>query len=343
MAKRKRLTPAAITDPIESAQGGLEVKSAVPFGNGTPVSRPPIAQVAGDAASQAALEELSAELHAARAEGRLVQALPLSAIKADHLVSDRTHVDAAEMEALKASLKARGQQAPIEVVDLGNNAYGLISGWRRLTALEALQAETGEARFGHIQALIKPITDVSDSYVAMVEENEIRANLSYYERARLAAEAAKLGVYPTPQRAVQALFASSSSSKRSKIASFLQVHTAFETALSFPEAIPERVGLALAGAVEKDPKFAPQLRDVLRKQRPQTAPEERKTLDRALSRAGKGKAASESGTQALEAPPVHEVAPGVRLEARKGRVVLSGKGVTPELQEALAEWLAARS
>jgi hypothetical protein len=30
----------------------------------------------------------------------------------------------------------------------------------------------------------------------MVEENEIRAGISFYERARLAAEAAKLGIYP---------------------------------------------------------------------------------------------------------------------------------------------------
>lgn len=234
------------------------------------------------------------------------------------------------------------QQAPIEVVDLGAGQYGLISGWRRLSALQALLAETGEDRFGRIQALIKPITDASDSYIAMVEENEIRANLSFYERARLAAEAAKLGVYPTPQRAVQALFASSSSSKRSKISSFLQVHAAFETALSFPEAIPERLGLALAGATEKDPQFAPQLRDLLRKLRPETAPQERKILDRALSRAGKSKEAPAGGLEPVETQKPQEVAPGIHLEARKGRVVLSGKGVTPDLQEALAAWLANR-
>ncbi len=338
MAKRKRLTPAAITDPIESTQGGLETKSAVPFGNAAP-SRPPIAQVAGDASSQAALEEVSAELHAARTEGRLVQALPLHAIKADHLVRDRMHIDASEMEALKNSLKARGQQTPIEVVDLGRGSYGLISGWRRLNALNALQDETGEARFGQIQALIKPITDVSDSYIAMVEENEIRANLSYYERARLAAEAAKLGVYPTAQRAVQALFAASSSSKRSKISSFLHVHGALESALSFPEAIPERLGLALAGAIEKDRQFSTRLADLLRKQRPETAAQERRILDRALARTSKGGDASAPRSERLEA---RDVAPGIKLEARKGRVVLSGKGVTAELQEALTAWLAAR-
>jgi hypothetical protein len=36
------------------------------------------------------------------------------------------------------------------------------------------------------------------------------------------------------------------------------------------------------------------------------------------------------------------VIPGVTLEARKGRVVLSGKGVTEALQRDLKAWLAGR-
>jgi ParB family chromosome partitioning protein len=339
MAKRKRLTPPVITPSdaaeTESIPGGLETKSMQTYPLGVhppiPASRPPIAQVAGDASNQAALEEVAQELQSARSQGRMVQALPLEAIKADHLVRDRLALDASEMEALKTSLHARGQQTPIEVVDLGQGAYGLISGLRRLTALKELQAGGGE--IAHIQALIKPIDTVSDSYVAMVEENEIRANLSFYERARLAAEASKLGVYPTAQRAVQALFASASSSKRSKIITFLTVHAALDSALQFPSAIPERVGLALAGAIEADTGFAPKLRDALRKNPAEDAKEERAALERALTRVGKAKAAP-------KASKGREVAPGVRFEAQKGRVVLSGQGVTPQLQEALALWLA---
>lgn len=342
MAKRKRLTPPVIEAETDSVPAGLETKSAprYPLGVHPPLAgnRPPIAQVAGEAASQAALDEVAQELQAARSEGRMVQALPLEAIKADHLVRDRMIIDEAEMAALKASLQARGQQTPIEVVDLGQGVYGLISGWRRLTALKALHEEGGEARFAQIQALIKPIASASDSYVAMVEENEIRANLSFYERARLAAEAARLGIYPTPPRAVQALFASASSSKRSKITTFLSLHAALDGALQFPAAIPERLGLALAGAIDKTAAFGPQLRDALRKTPAETPAEERAALERALSRAGKG----EAGSEGAKGPEAQEVAPGVRLEARKGRLVLSGKGVTDDLRTALTAWLAER-
>ncbi len=341
MAKRKRLTPPVMTPsepPVtESVSGPLETKSmqSYPLGVHPPIpsSRPPIAQVAGDASNQAALEEVAQELQSARSQGRMVQALPLDAIKADHLVRDRLALDAAEMDALKTSLRARGQQTPIEVVDLGQGSYGLISGWRRLNALKDLQADGDE--IAHIQALIKPIDSVSDSYVAMVEENEIRANLSFYERARLAAEAAKLGVYPTAQRAVQALFASASSSKRSKIITFLIIYAALDGALRFPAAIPERLGLPLAAALEADARLVRQIREALRKAAPKTAAEERTAIERIMS----GPAKRGRPAKAVRG---REVAPGVRLETGKDRMVLSGVGVTDKLQKALEAWLADR-
>jgi hypothetical protein len=72
----------------------------------------------------------------------------------------------------------------------------------------------------------------------MVEENEIRAGISFYERARLAAEAAKLGIYPDAAAAIAALFTSASPAKRSKIGSFVRVHEALGHALRYPAAIP---------------------------------------------------------------------------------------------------------
>lgn len=334
MAKRKRLTP-----PIARADetGAPEVKSAFPrYPLGVaPRVRAPIAQVAGDAAAQSALKDLAQELHSARAEGLLVQALPLEVITADHLVRDRMGLNASEMDSLKASIRARGQQTPIEVVDRGDGSFGLISGWRRLQAVKALHAETREVQFETIKALIKPIDTVSDSYVAMVEENEIRASLSFYERAHLACEAARLGVYRDPAQAVAALFANATPARRSKIASFVKLYGALGTALRFPEAIPEKLGLALVAACEGDSGFAGRLRDVLRKTPPSTAQDERAALERALRRCD-GPPASRVGQGA------HKVAHGITLEARAGRVVLKGEGVTPALSEELAKWLAAR-
>lgn len=326
MAKRKRLSLPASgpgTPGPDALRPGL-APSQVP--------RAPVAHVAGDAAAQAALDTLADEMQSAREQGRLVQALPLHAVQAQHLVRDRLALDPAEMKSLKTSLRNRGQQTPIEVVAQEDGSYGLISGWRRLKAIEALLAETKDPRFETVQALIKPLETVSDSYLAMVEENEIRAPLSFYERAHLACEAARLGIYPTPERAVQALFANTTSARRSKIGSFVKLHKAIGPALSFPEAIPEKLGLALVSALQDRPNFATRLRDVLRKTRPETAVEERAALERALRR----------GAALPPSQDPREVVPGVHLEARRGKLVLSGKGVTEDLQTALIEWLTAR-
>jgi len=333
MAKRKRLTP-----PTAAAgQGGgpavstLGAKGMFRRDGASPAPRAPIAQVAGDAAAQSALDALADEMRDMRAGGRLVTPLALSAITEDHMVRDRMVNDTEDMQSLTASLRARGQQTPIEVVDLGQGRYGLISGWRRLHAFRALHAETGDGEFARIQALIKPVDSVSDGYVAMVEENEIRTNLSFYERAHLACEAARLGVYPTPARAVSTLFANATPAKRSKIGSFVKLHTALGGVLRFPVAIPERLGLALVRALEADPGFAARLKASLRKTPPGTAEAERVILDRALR--------PPVDTSATRPP---EIIPGVVLEARKGRVVLSGDGVTDALQQELRAWLSRR-
>lgn len=330
MAKRKRLTP-----PGSTAASGQEVSPVIPkYPLGIapkPMSRAPIAQVAGDAAAQSALDDLADEMSDARRQGRLVQSIALDQITEDHLVRDRMVLNSAEMDSLKASLRARGQQTPIEVVDRGAEGFGLISGWRRLQAFRALHAETGEAAFATIQALIKPIESVSDSYVAMVEENEIRASLSFYERAHLACEAARLGVYATPAEAVQVLFANATPARRSKISTFTRLHAALGPVLSFPAAIPEKLGLALVAALEADKSFATRLADMLRKTPRETAEAERTALERALKR-----------KSPAPAPKTQDIAPGITLEAHKGRVVLRGAGVTPALLRDLESWLAGR-
>ena len=106
--------------------------------------------------------------------------------------------------------------------------YGLISGWRRLEALKALHAETGEPRFATVQALVRRPETAADAYVAMVEENEIRVGLSQYERARVAARATERGVFPSEKAALLALFATASRPKRSRIRAFLELYHALD-------------------------------------------------------------------------------------------------------------------
>lgn len=316
MAKRKRLTPA---DP-------LSLRS-VPATPDPGRMSPPIAGVAGDAATTAALQELSAEMEAARREGRMIQTVALDDIRTDYLVRDRIHVDDAEMAALMASLKARGQQSPIELVALseGDGArYGLISGWRRITALQQLQDETGDAGFGTVLAVVRAPDSAADAYVAMVEENEIRVGLSYFERARIVDQAVEGGVCRDETAALQILFSSASRAKRSKIKSFLPVVRALGGHLNFPTAIPERLGLALAQALA-DPGFAARLKDRLRKGRPETAEAEQALLTRALQ--------SGKGARSKGAP--EEVAQGIFWKDSSKSITLSGPGLTPEIREKL--------
>lgn len=323
MAKRKRLSPAQ-SGYLDSPGPTATLSPAAALGG---AGEPPIAQVARDASATAALAEVSSVLEAARNEGRLIQSLPIEAVEREYLVRDRVVADDEEMAALKASLMARGQQTPIEVVDLGQGAYGLISGWRRLQALEALHRETGEARFATVQALLRQPETAGAAYTAMVEENEIRVGLSPFERARIVAKAVEHGVFPDTQTALRALFASASRAKRSKIGSFMRVVAALDGALRFPGAIGERLGLRLAKALETEKDLPDRLRRALGTADAQTPEAELVVIEKALRPVGQKPA------------PLEE--PGPKLEiARKGqKLVLSGSAVTAELETRLKAWL----
>lgn len=335
MAKRKRLNPAANpapeppAGPTATSSGPLETKAL----NGWVGvrARPPIADVTRDAAAQAAFEEVSAELASARRDGRMVIELPLEAVDAGHLVRDRVQLDEDEMVTLMESLRARGQQTPIDVTDLGQGRYGLISGWRRLTALRALYAQGNDPIYAKVTALVRAPEGQGDAYRAMVEENEIRAALSYYERARIAVKAAQEGVFGGPKDAVQSLFSAARGPKRSKIMSFTALVEALDDSLRFPAAIPERLGLSLAARLQEDAGFVGSLRAALDAERPDTPGGERKLLEAALRPPVADKPA-----------PEPDVVPGVALKFKRGVVTLSGQGVDADLMADLRLWLTER-
>ena len=322
MAKRKRLTALGMAGDTET--------------NSVPTPVPPVARIAAEAAAQAALEDLAAELRQVRDSGRMVLDLPLTSIKATHLQRDRMHMDPEDLASLKASIRDRGQQMPIEVVALAKGTYGLISGARRLAALADLTEETGDNRFTTVKALLRPFDAAPDAYLAMVEENEIRADLSFYERGRLAYEAARLGVFDSPAAAVKMLFQHAPAPKRSKILSFVALHEALGIVLRFPEAIPEKLGLALVKAMQQDPALASRLQDRLEKVAPGNALLERNILEAALRPETVAQPLSESeATQ-------DDIITGIRIKARPGRVVLTGRSVDKDFLAALANWLQTR-
>lgn len=316
MAKRKRLTPFG-------APGAEDLPEVA-----VPSVRPPIADMAGASAATAAMEEMAATLRAAREGGRLVLSLPLDQVEAGYLVRDRIASDPEEMAALVESLRARGQQTPIEVAQIGPDRYGLISGWRRLSALRQLAAEGAETV--SVLALLRKPDQASDAYVAMVEENEIRVGLSFYERARIAAKAVEAGVYPDDRAALRALFAAASRAKRSKIGSFLTVVRALDGALRFPETIGERLGLQLAQALEADAGFGARLAADLAARPAADAAAEQARIVKAMQPA---KPSLTAVTETIE--PI----PGLRLRQEKGRVVIEGLRADATLAQRLANWL----
>ena len=227
----------------------------------------PIAQVAAETAPLATpagpgarLDRLDAErLKEAEAKGLLITEIPIDKINTENMIRDRSVIGRAELDELKLSIDVNGLRLPIEVVAEEGGTYALLSGYRRLVAHQELAAryepdsekpeEGGNTDFQTIKAIIRTEQDTAAAFVAMVEENEIRENLSHYERGRIAVLAARENAFKSTDDAIKALFFSASKAKRSKIKSFAEIFEAFGDLLSFAEDITERRGLRIVAAL----------------------------------------------------------------------------------------------
>ena len=226
----------------------------------------PIAQVAADTASatEVAGAEIRAEqarykadadrLHAAEDAGLLIREIALDEIEGDAMIRDRMILDEAEMVELRLSIAASGLRLPIEVYELaepsGQGArYGVLSGYRRLMAFQGLLELTQQDKYRNIRAIVRPRTEADAAFVSMVEENEVRAELSHYERGRIAVIAAHQGAFANVEEAVNRLFANASKAKRSKVRSFAMIFEELGDLLQFPENLTEKRGLRLAQAL----------------------------------------------------------------------------------------------
>ncbi len=294
----------------------------------------------------------------ARAQGQVIDLIPVDRIDGDYLVRDRLVQEEDELQALMTSIQARGQQMPIEIVRLdrddGEARYGLISGWRRLTALRRLHRDTDDPRFAVVRALVVRPETAQDAYLSMVEENEIRVDVSHYERARIALKSVEQGVFPDQRAALRGLYASTTRSKRSKIGTFVGLVDAFDDILNFPMAISEKLGLAMAREMVRDPGFAPRLRVALARNARPTPAAEVKILIGALTEIAslapeparapdplpplsKDRAA---GAESVEIPLVEGLT--LRFHPSRNRLELTGDRVTDDLAHEIAEFLRSR-
>lgn len=267
MAKRRRLEAPGAAELADLEAGFAAKPTQDRLGLGAP-----IAKIAGEIARSAdpldiekrvsvARDSVDAQAwRLARQEGRVITEIPLDAIDLNHMMRDRMVVDAAEIEELKTSIRSNGLRLPIEVLAIDGGRYGLISGWRRATAVQALHAENPDAS-PTIMAFIRPPNEAGALYTAMVEENELRAQITPYERGRIAVMSARLGAFPDTEAAIETIFAAASKAKRSKIRSFAFVHEELGDMLHYPTDLSERNGLRLAFALREG--YADQLRHAL--------------------------------------------------------------------------------
>lgn len=254
MARRRRVEGPSVAE-LEELEAGFAAKPAP-----NPFAMPPIAQVAAEAAAATeplptavraaqARDRADAEtLRAAQEEGRLIVELPVSKIVVEDPTRDRMTLDRTELEELKSSIAQSGLRLPIEVFELAEpgqgQRYGLISGLRRLTAVREIGGPGAT-----IASLVRSPQDAASTVVAMVEENEVRSNLSHYERGRIAVLAVGQGHFTSSEDAIARLFSTASKAKRSKIRSFALIHEELGDMLSFPQGLTEKEGLRLANAL----------------------------------------------------------------------------------------------
>ncbi len=193
---------------------------------------------------------------AAQADGRLLEDVDVADIQTDDLPRDRLDLNAVEssddMEELKTSIRARGQREPIELYRDGQGVLQLKKGWRRLTALRQLFAETGEVRFSKVTARIEVRAESRlDRYIDMVEENVVRENLTFAEMAQVAILAAQDSSVDEidPDAMVSRLYGSLHKMKRSYIRSFVFLLTQLGDALKWPKAVARNLGVDVSRAV----------------------------------------------------------------------------------------------
>ncbi|OSP53556.1 ParB N-terminal domain-containing protein [Pseudoruegeria sp. SK021] len=317
---------------------------------------PPIGKVAGSAARsiedellrlRRENEDLSGtrDLYAhAKSAGLVIEQVPLDDVDAHALTRDRRMLDKSceAWEELKSSLRDRGQQTPIELSGRSSMSgkYQLVSGYRRLSALRDLYAETGDPQFSVVKALISGGRDRVDVMVAMIEENEIRQDISFYERGRICCLAAEQGVCATIDEAIQALFSRSSRNRRYKIRNFTVIHSELGAVLDYPEQIGERLGARLAQALKdgRGPALVAELSD--RDTKFATAEEELAILTEFVAQQGRFAVAQAEAVPVLTAE--WQSADGVKVQARSsgGRIALKLDGLSVSSAEELEAFVA---
>ncbi len=181
--------------------------------------------------------------------------IPLAQIDATALSRDRTALDPDPQRELQLSIAASGLRQPIEVFPLTEprceHRYGLLSGFRRFHAFRNLLEQTAQDRYATIPAFLRERKTLAASMAAMVEENEIRATLSPFERGLICVTARNQGAFGSIEQAVEGLFPTASRAKRIRLSLVAFFADEIGGFFSAPEKLSgrqiERITRAIAG------------------------------------------------------------------------------------------------
>ena len=114
----------------------------------------------------------------------MLMSLPISEIDFFDKNPRRLH-DVSSYEAIKESIRSSGIQQPVHVTQRpGESKYVLAQGGNtRLKILRELLEETGDNRFRMMPCIYIPYSDETTLQVAHLVENELRAEMCFWDKA----------------------------------------------------------------------------------------------------------------------------------------------------------------
>jgi ParB family chromosome partitioning protein len=181
--------------------------------------------------------------------------LPLTQIDASALPRDRACLDPEALNELATSIATSGLRQPIEVWAYpdpsGPHRYGLISGLRRLTAHQQLAERRGNGDFTTIPAFIRTPASIPAAMAAMVAENEVRAEITPWEKGKTLIVATQAGIFDTVEAACATLHPTATRQKRARLRAFAEVVEELDGSIATPEALTTRQMHHLSAALRR--------------------------------------------------------------------------------------------
>lgn len=183
--------------------------------------------------------------------------IPLDASMPDALIRDRGPLDPAALSDLATSIAVMGLRQPVEVWEFPEpmlpHRYGLISGLRRLTACRTLRDIRQNGDFATIPALLCAPAGIPAAMAAMVTENELRAEVTPWEKGCLILATVAAGLADSHESAIAALYPTHQRQKRARLRDLAAVVEEFDGAFTTPERLTaqriERLAAALRGGL----------------------------------------------------------------------------------------------